>query len=704
MRKLEISAILLLTLLGFALRLYYLTTTHPFFDEYTTVLAAREILRHGWPVLPSGLFYEHGLLATYLIVPFTALFINTPLSQWQSADWGLMLARWPSVFIGTITIPLIFVLGRRSFNLSPLRPVSLLSTRRLSSAACLLAAGLFAFSPEGMVWGGRARMYALATLLVLWAVYWAYQGAIYPAPAKYRWWAWLALLAALLTQLGVLTLIPPLLVAMLVVGWRSSPRGGQWSRLWFLRPGILLEALAVLVIIGLAIYVKRLGQPIGFAPLADPASGSLPEELLKTTAYRLAFHLNWADTVKFFAREFGIPHHFWLALTAVVGLVATLVLWLVKQAGLSSSRFASLLPSDSFSLFLWFTFGLILFEIVIFLDPLQRNTRYIVMYLPLFYLIAAYTTMDVWYHILRIAYYVLRNTQYVLTTTALILLILFATLGYSDLRLALDTPEPAYEQAMAFVRREWQPGDVLLTMNTPAAALYLGRADGFTIQNDAEQFLLNANTAPIDRWLGTPWLGTAADFNAALNTGQRAWFVIDTVRLPVYFRGDWLAVVNNQMEQVWANDNVLVYLTRPDRLPLPSRPDTLINATLGDSIQLTGYTLDRPNESDLRLILFWQALAQPAADYTVFLHLRKGNGATIAQHDGQPLDGVYPTGRWQPGETVIDPITLPLPPDLPAGTYTLVTGLYQLDTLQRLPLANDTSGENAIVLGEVSLP
>ena len=41
---------LLLTLAGFALRLRYLTTTHPFFDEYTTVLAARQILREGWPI------------------------------------------------------------------------------------------------------------------------------------------------------------------------------------------------------------------------------------------------------------------------------------------------------------------------------------------------------------------------------------------------------------------------------------------------------------------------------------------------------------------------------------------------------------------------------------------------------------------------------------------------------------------------------
>ncbi|HXV42858.1 MAG TPA: hypothetical protein VEC96_07335, partial [Anaerolineae bacterium] len=89
--------------------------------------------------------------------------------------------------------------------------------------------------------------------------------------------------------------------------------------------------------------------------------------------------------------------------------------------------------------------------------------------------------------------------------------------------------------------------------------------------------------------------------------------------------------------------------------------------------------------------------------YTVFLHLRNSDGATVAQQDGLSLAGAYPTSRWQPGEMVIDPFTLVLPADLPAGRYTLWAGLYQLETLKRLPVANDASGENAIRLGEIKL-
>ena len=55
-------AVLALTAAAFVLRLAYLLDSHPFIDEFTTLLAARSILDGGLPVLPSGLFYEHGLL------------------------------------------------------------------------------------------------------------------------------------------------------------------------------------------------------------------------------------------------------------------------------------------------------------------------------------------------------------------------------------------------------------------------------------------------------------------------------------------------------------------------------------------------------------------------------------------------------------------------------------------------------------------
>jgi hypothetical protein len=55
------------------------------------------------------------------------------------------------------------------------------------------------------------------------------------------------------------------------------------------------------------------------------------------------------------------------------------------------------------------------------------------------------------------------------------------------------------------------------------------------------------------------------------------------------------------------------------------------------------------------------------------------------------------------GEMVVDSILVPLPAKLPAGTYRLLVGLYRWDTLERLPVMNDTSGENAVELERMTL-
>jgi len=116
---------------------------------------------------------------------------------------------------------------------------------------------------------------------------------------------------------------------------------------------------------------------------------------------------------------------------------------------------------------------------------------------------------------------------------------------------------------------------------------------------------------------------------------------------------------------------------------VPTHP---LAVQLGDAILLHGYDLTPGAENTAgryTLTLYWEALARPAADYTVFIQVWD-EGRQVAGFDGRPLNGDYPTDWWEAGERIVDPHVLELS-DLTAGRYRLLVGMYRLDTGERLP-------------------
>ncbi len=609
-------AIIFITLAGFGLRLAYLLRSHPFIDEFTTALAAQMILQKGLPILPSGLFYEHGMLFSYLAAPFIAFARQENI---------ITLARIPSLLIGTATIPIVYWIGKRWF-----RPW-----------IGLIAAALLAFSPEGMVWGGRARMYALAQLLVLLTAFFAFEGSRNKQLAinneqlakdkgqrtkdKARWLALLTLLAALLTQFGALMFAPPMVAGVIFLQWQTTRNQKPETRNTFHVSRIWIWQILVLAaIIGVAMLVKRLGQPLGMAQLGEAGASNPLTELWNTLAYQIGVTLDWGSTLKFLSRQFGVPHHLWLTIVALAGLGIFAMLLLIHRASAGRKTSLAAQPSSPAYIFLWLVFGLTIVEMIVLLEPFRRNPRYVVMGLPLFYLITAaslkYLLLLIkgWFALMKAQTGQQRWRRYTFRQAAMVFfgVLLLVTLPrlWKDLLIAWRTPEPPYNLAFQYVAEHRQPDDAVLTMNTSAAVLYLDRVDYFAIQNNAEQFLLNYPEQPVDRWLGAPWLGSASAFNSVLNTGE-AWFVVDTQRLTTFgfYLGDWLATLDTQMEQVWAQDGALVYRTRANRNPIPTAPETIINAQLGDAIRLDGYALDA-EQSPPQLTLFWTALSPIESD------------------------------------------------------------------------------------------
>ena len=78
----------------------------------------------------------------------------------------------------------------------------------------------------------------------------------------------------------------------------------------------------------------------------------------------------------------------------------------------------------------------------------------------------------------------------------------------------------------------------------------------------------------------------------------------------------------------------------------------------------------------LQIDLYWQGINEMEQLYQNFMHLVDAEGEIIAQHDGVPGQARHPTTGWLPGEFVIDPVEISLPPSLPTGRYTIRAGMY----------------------------
>ena len=125
----------------------------------------------------------------------------------------------------------------------------------------------------------------------------------------------------------------------------------------------------------------------------------------------------------------------------------------------------------------------------------------------------------------------------------------------------------------------------------------------------------------------------------------------------------------------------------------------------GDAIQLLGQPEIEVSEIAITIPFTWQAIGQPAADHTYFVHLYRAGAEDeppVAQLDQQPC---LPTSQWHEGEIVRETAVLPLPTDLPPGEYTLGLGWYTWPSFERLTVTvSDTPlPDNRQMIGQITV-
>jgi mannosyltransferase len=136
----------------------------------------------------------------------------------------------------------------------------------------------------------------------------------------------------------------------------------------------------------------------------------------------------------------------------------------------------------------------------------------------------------------------------------------------------------------------------------------------------------------------------------------------------------------------WIGDVRLSRYASPAEFGAPIQLDT----RFGDVISLEDYALSDSHLSPnavLQVQLNWTLSTPIESRYKVFVQLLDSNGNLMAQRDSEPANNQAPTNLWQAEEIVRDNHAILLP-NLPAGEYTLIVGLYDANTGTRLAVGS----------------
>ena len=230
--------ILLITLLGFALRTSFLGRQSLWYDEAFSLAVARA----EWPTFWAA------LLSDGVHPPGYYLLLRVGLELFGHTEFAL---RFLSVLTGTLAVPLIFQLGR------------VLGDGRWG----LVAALLLALNPFALWYAQEARMYSLLLCLSIAAGYAFWKLVTWPDP---RHWLWLTLISALSFVVHYFAFLFSLVqFVYLVVTLRRTHRVLRW---W-----VAAQGFAFLLFLPWALVIAtREGRNFGIGWIHPPALLDLP--------------------------------------------------------------------------------------------------------------------------------------------------------------------------------------------------------------------------------------------------------------------------------------------------------------------------------------------------------------------------------------------------------------------------------------------
>jgi len=588
-------AALVVIAIGFYWRLVYLRQISLFVDEFTTILAAQMIVERGVPLLPSGILYSNGPLASYVVAAFIRL-----------VGFSEAVARFPSIPFSLLSVAVTFRMGKRLFAYTKAAP-----------ALALLASTVLALSPDAIMWGARARAYAqfqLWGLVGIWALAEGIRGRW-----RGRWRAlfWLAMVGGALAHLaGVVLMLCSLAAALPAwVLWtrqspsqvggkapprsppqggkapprsppqggkappRSPPQGGKapprspplaggkpppggrgtwisWAK-GLVRSKWLDGLLVVILLMGMAALTVA-GRPGWARPIAGPVSETNNVQLSALT------HVSWIDLMGLVGPMVLVPGYVPWTIFLLVNL-----LFLLRRV--ITRRLCRL---DAIPLYLHGVWMLTVLALTV-VSP-WHMPRYIVPLMPVFFLLgslemtnaarklrcAGRPSTALGGHtgaVVRSAHFsALAGGPGWSRTLAGVIVVSCNLLLWTALRQVTTRQVCGYDLAFHYVQDHWREGDAVMSSSTTGSYVYLGQCDYYPIQFDIS--LLDTPAGPVDRATGASWIGSVDQLDGALDSSPRMWLVIDKDRFTERIYPELQRAMLARFEPVFEARTVRVFL------------------------------------------------------------------------------------------------------------------------------------------------
>lgn len=581
---------------------------------------------------------------------------------------GAVAVRLLSVFVGTLTIPLLYLVGHRLVD----------------SRAATLAALVMAIAPFHVYYSQEVRMYGLVTLLALLSVYFALLllEARETASKKRQILLWAGYVvitsAAMYTQYYAAFI--PLFQTVFLVGYfvlSQLKRRKESIRQRGLFAASLLVQWLIAQGVLLALYI----------PWIIYAGGQLTEYVIGKVGHEGYRPLGlWA----FFGQHlatFGLGHLapgqgylYWAGalffLLALLGTVGT-------------HRLSDSIRSDDFSrpgtgatkvattspifLLLYLLIPLLMAYFINLRFPFapMRVERLSLLATPAYYLLIGLGLAWLWKSPRPLSWF---------STLALICVSGFSLYGFYTIE---RYPQDDYRPLIARVQATASPDDAVF-------CIYPWQVGYFESYYRGEQ--PHVILASSGEWGPS----TQGELEELLSKERRLW-------VPAYQAKG--GIMESQAERfLVANSYPILsewYGTTRLSFYAPASQMTTFQSPLNfdHRLRLLEYALDPgPMEAGWGVVtvdLLWLKEKRLDSRYLVGLRLTDQAGRTWGQRDSEPMAGLSPFSAWQNGEPMLDHHGLLLPAGTPPGDYQLRLGVYRVADKQGLTVLD----ENAIPQG-----